>query len=279
MGEFDQNDGLDRLPLELLVAYADGELSGDDADRAAALVRTDPQAAELVARMRESGRLVAAAFAGPEREPVPEALLQAVRSGGKDESSPSGAVLPFARRPRNRPVVAGWGMALAASVALVIGIGGGFGTARLWTSPDEGIGLARHAAASGPAFQRALDTSVSGVPVALDMAVEGVSVEVMPVLTFRDGEGDICREFQTSLTDTNGTEIGYGIACRSGDGSWQNEVLVAGPMAPHADPSADTMVPASGGNQARFRAIVDSFIGEDTLLPDEERALIDRRWN
>ena len=272
------DDAMDRLPLELLVAFADGELAGEEAARAAELVRTDAGAAQLVADMRESARLAAAAFAGPMNEPVPQRLLDAVRNSAADEPATMGTVVPFARRQRSRPVAANWGMALAASIALVVGIGGGFGTAQLWTEPGQPTGMGRHAVTSGPDFQRALDTAASGVPVTFDVAAGDASVEILPVLTFRDVDGGICREFQTSLTDTGGTEIGYGFACRTDEGTWQNELLVAGPTSPRDDAPDGTMRPASGDNQTRFREIVDNFIGDDVVFPDEERALIDGNW-
>ena len=168
---------------------------------------------------------------------------------------------------------------MAASVALVIGIGGGFGTAQFWGGSEPQPDLARHAAASGPDFQRALETAASGAPVTIDLAAQGASAEILPVLTFRDEDGGICREFQTSLTDAGGTEVGFGIACRSDEGVWRNEVLVAGPMVPGSDLSSGTLETASGANEVRFREIVDSFIGDEALLPSEERDLIDRRWN
>lgn len=275
MDDTGRDEMQDQWPLELLVAYADGELTGDEAMRAAELVRTNPQAAQMVADMRESARLAAAAFAGPMHEPVPDRLIAAVRGAVTDEPAASATVVPFARRPRSRPAVASWGMAMAASVALVIGIGGGFGTAQFWDGTGQPGAPVRHAAMSGPDFQHALETAASGVPVTIDLAGDGTSAEILPVLTFRDDSGGICREFQTSLTDPDGTEIGFGVACRTDDGTWRNEVLVAGPTAP----GGDVITPASGDNQARFRAIVDSFIGEEVVFPDEERALIDGNWN
>ena len=276
MDETGQNEMKDQWPIELLVAYADGELTGEEAARAAELVRTDPQAAQIVADMRETARLAAAAFAGPMHEPVPDRLIAAVRGTAVDEPATSGTVVPFARRSRARPAVAGWGMAMAASVALVIGIGGGFGTAQFWDDTGQPGTPVRHAAMSGPDFQQALETAASGVPVSIDIAGDGTSAEILPVLTFRDDSGGICREFQTSLTDPAGTEIGFGVACRTDDGTWRNEVLVAGPV---ATGDGGTIRTASGGNQARFREIVDSFITDDVVFPDEERALIDGNWD
>ena len=276
MDDTGQNGMKDDWPLELLVAYADGELTGEDAVRAAELVRTNPQAAQIVADMRESARLAAAAFAGPMHEPVPDRLIAAVRGSAEDQPAASATVVPFARRSRNRPAVANWGMAMAASVALVIGIGGGFGTAQFWDGSDSSGAPLRHAAMSGPDFQRALETAASGVPVAIDLAGDDASAEILPVLTFRDDSGGICREFQTSLTDPAGTEIGFGVACRTDDGTWRNEVLVAGPI---ATGDGGTIRTASGGNQTRFREIVDSFITDDVVFADEERALIDGNWD
>src|SRR5690242_17654184 len=119
---------------DLLMAYADGEL---EPERAAALetrLASDRAARNKVHRYRETAALVRAAFARDLDEVVPPSMEAAIRRAG-ETASPS-RILPF--RPRLRVVGrARFALPLAASLALIIGLGGGW-----WMGRDPGDQLA-----------------------------------------------------------------------------------------------------------------------------------------
>ena len=49
----------------------------------------------------------------------------------------------------------------------------------------------------------------------------GHSGSFTPVRTWKDAEGDYCREFQQSISVGGKTERAYGTACRQPDGTWR----------------------------------------------------------
>jgi anti-sigma factor RsiW len=114
--------GLPRVDDETLAAYVDGELSPEKAAAVAMLLADDPEAQARLDALFETGRLLAAAYAAPMAEPVPERLLALVE-GRPERAAPPAAggarVIAFPRRAR---LPAAIGLALAASVALFIGV-------------------------------------------------------------------------------------------------------------------------------------------------------------
>src|SRR5690348_14391951 len=93
---------------ELLVAYADGELSGASLAEAEALLERDASLREEVMRLRESAALIRAAFDQDLRDEVPERLIAAAR--GETLPAPQARVVPFPSKPakRVRPQLRWW---------------------------------------------------------------------------------------------------------------------------------------------------------------------------
>ena len=269
-----------KIDDEMLMAYADGALDPTQTAEVEALLAGDAKAAETVRVFRESGRLAASAFDGILREPVPERLVRA--ASGVSEAADSGVVVDFAKRRQQRQPAAYGRMALplAAAIALMIGVAGGFGVSRL-DQPAAPAALSTASLTEVPVFQETMENARSNVPVAWQGA-SGESVgEIMPVLTFRDAAGEICREFRTTLASADATEIGFGVACRRDDAAWRTEILVAGPTIPQSAPAGGGMTAATGGagdNEAQFRQMVDDLIGDDVLSGEAEAELIANGW-
>jgi hypothetical protein len=261
------------IPDETLLAYVDGELPEEEAARVAEALTRDPEAAELVRQYREAARLLAEAYDRPMRESPPPALRAAVErvDPGAEAAGPAGR----ARPPRRRR--ARFALPLAASVALAAGLVGGLGLGLALAPggpppPATAAGLA-----ATPQFQRALETTASGAPVAWDLAGPRIA-EVMPLLTFRDERGRVCREYQSLLGAGEGSELGFGIACRGDAGVWRPQLVVAG-SAGRATPDGGGFLPASGADPAAlFRAFVDDFVGDRVLAPAAERRLLESGW-
>lgn len=131
----------------MLMALADGELDGVDAARLRARIAADPALAARYGEFVETRALLQAAFPP---EPVPDRLLaavmqgpaapSAVQQGGAGAAAPAATpapapdnVRPFRQRAWAGP---GWGLAVAASLLLVIG---GFWVGRS-TAPLPGGG-------------------------------------------------------------------------------------------------------------------------------------------
>lgn len=101
----------DEVSDDMLMALADGELHGADADRLRTLVQADPDLAARYAVFTRTRRLMQGAFPP---EPVPDRLIAAVLQGDTAQAN----VTPFRKRQWAAP---GWGMALAASLVLAVG--------------------------------------------------------------------------------------------------------------------------------------------------------------
>ncbi|MEO1460347.1 MAG: hypothetical protein AAFV49_22675, partial [Pseudomonadota bacterium] len=230
----------------------DGSLAGDPREEEVRdLVAKDPAAKAYAAEIERSNRLIREAFAAPMREPMPAGIRAALFGlPGK---------VSVLRRPRV------WvPAALAASLALALGIGGGIG---LLAPPAETqIAVLGDAARDGP-LHRALETLPSG-----SLSEAGVQ----PMLTFLDGAGRACREFEV-LGALPG-ELELGIACRQPEGVWHVEVVVAAPVA-DATPQGEGLAPASGGPADRtLEAMLDALEAGATLTAAEEAALLQAGW-
>lgn len=180
-----------------LMALADGELDGDEAACLHAQIKADPDLAMRYALFTQTSDLVKeAVLADPETAVSPD-LEPRIRQMAAAMSPEAENVVPLRRpAPRWQP------MAVAASLALAVGL-------------SAGLLLAPRAPETGPtrlstALQEQLGTLPSGADAALP---DGRRVSV--VASFTDGAGAFCREYETV------TEGGFGhvaVACRDGAG-------------------------------------------------------------
>jgi anti-sigma factor RsiW len=233
---------------QMLMAFADGELSGEAAERVAAAVAADPALAERVARHRAQRAALAEAFAPVLDEPVPPALAAAAdrRVVGLDEAR--------ARREARRPSFAArWGTVAA---ALLVGVVAGH-----LLDPSRGmIGMWRGELVARAELAAALDDQLA----AHDPVRRGSPVRIG--LTFRDREGAYCRTFTAARADAVS-----GIACRD-DGRWALRMAVAGPA-----PPAGGGYRMAAGDAAILEA-AQAMMGGEPLDAAAEKAARDRAW-
>ncbi|MGF1639984.1 MAG: hypothetical protein ACFCUO_03460 [Rhodospirillales bacterium] len=256
------------LSDEALMAYHDGQLTSEEATAVEAALAGDPEARERLRRFAKADALVGRAFGSPLHQPVPEALLRAIDAapGPEQRSRPagskrtSGVFRPFRQ----------WALPLAASVALVVGVAGGYGLSRMTPGGEADV-----AAATGLDrwVENVLETTASGASVALRSADPKGEIRVRPVLTFVDGGGRHCREYELSATGPRGDTATVGIACRGAGGGWRSEVTVAAKVQP-----TGAFLPASASSEAALEAAIDKLMVDNPLSLDRERVLIDRRW-
>ena len=120
---------------EMLMALADGELTGPDASKLMARIRANP---DLAARYGTFTATAQALREAMDPGPVPDHLISAVLTAPTGAPSDTAQVLPMRPRPPagSRMI---WPMALAASLVLAAGIGGyltGSASGPLPTGPD-----------------------------------------------------------------------------------------------------------------------------------------------
>jgi hypothetical protein len=165
---------------ERLVAYADGELSGEQLAQFEGEMAANPGLAEAVERHRALALRLAAAYAPVLDEPVPGRLTSAVR------------LRPASRRGPPR-----WA---AMAACLVAGVAAGLGLAR-YPGPQDGPITTRHGGltAAGP-LATALTSQLASQPGPIKLG-----------LTFRTTDGRYCRTFQSPADGL------AGVACRERD--------------------------------------------------------------
>src|SRR3546814_6634756 len=110
-----------KIDEETLMAFADGKLSGPQADAVASAVAGDPALAGKVAQHLQLRETMAAAFAPVLDEPVPPSLAAAVSASAGDTP---GKVVDFGVERRSKairrtPFIQRWGSIAA---ALVVGL-------------------------------------------------------------------------------------------------------------------------------------------------------------
>lgn len=243
------------LSDEILMAYADGQLPEAQAREIDRALLADEAARARVEIFVKSRKALAGAFDDVMDEP-PAHLLAAIESGGKVVSLHAAAA-----KAQARPRASVWPSALAASIALAIGLAGGFGLRGVATVDSAAPILAQGGGLSlGADVAAALDQTPS-----LGRADIAQAAVIVPVLTFRAGDGALCREFELSGGDARAT----GIACRR-DEAWRLEALVAGGSAS----IGDSFAPASGADEKTLERVLERLQASDPLSAEDEAAVL-----
>ncbi|WP_103257891.1 anti-sigma factor family protein [Tabrizicola aquatica] len=172
---------------ERLMAYADGALAPEDAAEVERMIAADAGLAAKVAAFSDSRALVKQALGVA--PPVPDRLAATIRAMAEADArrqAPGGTaqVIDLASRRRTVPF---WQLPIAASVALAVGILGG------WIGKPEsgGAGGLSVALIEEGALVDALASVTSG-----ERREIGSGVGFTGIASFRDGSGQLCREFE-----------------------------------------------------------------------------------
>jgi len=264
---------------EKLVAFMDGELSAAEMASLENTVSTSPELArrlELLCGADEKIRQGFAAFdARPIRADTKDLINNAANAADKENVGAGDNVVAFKAKPQlNTGATSSIWMrqAIAASIALVIGFGGGAfvfpGSGQTETSSTNNIyqtaGLVDN---KSPLFS-VLETSQSASTVQL----EGYSnVSATPVSTFQTYDNDYCREFDVQSSGSTSRNI----ACRNG-GAW---TIVASVLHNNKSPDAGVnFITASDGTPQLLDAVVLQLIEGDILDKEDEAKLLSNSW-
>jgi anti-sigma factor RsiW len=270
-----------RLTDETLMLFADGLLDEPESKRVGRLAAEDPDLRDRLNIFHATGHGIARLFDGHVNEPVP-ARLQAFLA--QEPASPG---LPafgqagrraeaFSDRIRNLRALAAWNapVALAASLALVAGIGFGWllrgGADRVGMALGDFVQVDDNRLLARGALARGLESAASG---GNTVATPGESdpARIRVRMTFRNEAGDYCRQYEIAAAPNARHS---GVACRA-DGQW---VVAMQTVLPPSRPRPDRMVLASGSDAA-MEAAVGAIIAGDPLGRDEEAAIIRDGWS
>lgn len=164
--------------------------------------------------------------------------------------------------------------ALAASVAMIVGIGFGWilhgQTEGKGVLLDEVVGIeGSRLIARGP-LQSTLETSPSGPQVAVT-SPQGKQFRLSVKMTFQNAAGDYCREYRIASASP---ERYAGLACRSG-GQWTIRIQA---LLPPARSASEQTIPAGATGDAAIDTAIGALIEGDPLAVTDEAALISRSW-
>ena len=202
---------------ETLMAYADGELTPAEMAELERAIAADEALAARAAVFAGTRTAVKRAFSGEAHMKVPGDLAERVRqlaqadAMSRQAATPRENVVDLASRRRPVPL---WQLPAAAAIVLAIGAAGG------WLAGRSGAaqgGALQVAGLNDPAIAEALSGVPSGESATLGEA------EFRAIASFRDGEGQLCREFEH---DGAGGQTVVAVACHSG-GAWDVRFAVA----------------------------------------------------
>jgi hypothetical protein len=235
---------------ETLMAFADGELETTTSNRVAAAAATDESLRARIDAFARSRRMVRDAVVASVPADVPPELVAAVRAVAQ-RAAPEGAatdtVVTFRATNKGLRSTAWWPSAIAASLALVVGVTAGYVTG---TRPGTDL---MGTATIAPTVAEALGSEPTG-------AVADVGdARIAIVGSFRTEAGALCREFRLGIAPN---QTYSAIACHGEEG-WRPEVVV------RAEPGGGSYATASG--QAALDAHADAlgagpFLGEEAEL-------------
>lgn len=196
---------------QMVGAYVDGELDDEARRLFEADLATEPDLQRRVAELRQMDAMLQTSCTRLSRRAATAApwLAAAVEAGS---------------RQRRRGYVPSWSQALAAGVALLLGVGIG-----------QFVNLAPNSSGNRDEqmyrlLQSALEHTRSGETVTWSDTGNEQMVVVEPLRSYR-ASGTFCREYRESIGATQqAAKVIYGLACRQPDGPWNVEyTLIPGP--------------------------------------------------
>lgn len=245
------------MDKELLAAFADGDLSPEEAARVVMHLADHPEDQAWVDDLMAANVALVQAFSAPMSEPVPDRLRDLVMPR-EDAPQPAQGGRVVAFRPRRAPVWAGIGAALAAVFV---------GALVLMPSAPVDRTLSAGAVAPDSELRRVLDSQPSGQRVDFG----GADLTVLATLP---ALGGFCREVELLNRDSGWVQVA--LACRN-DRGWNVDVAMSETLIPVIE--GQDFLPASGKESVLLDYWLERRGAGMTLTPAEEAAAITAGWS
>jgi hypothetical protein len=224
---------------EMLMAMADGEIVGDEAEAILHIAETNPGVRRRLTEFQHSRRAARDAFAAILNEPPPARLVASASVRGGTAAVPRGRILS--------------GLAIAASLVVAVGLG-------YWVGRDGDAPVSWALTLDEP-LRAAIDSTPSGESRTVETG--GRSVPFTVLATYPVG-GGACRVFTLG-----GSEPLRAVACKGAD-TWHLEVAAA--------EAGSGFVPASAGAIGGVEGWLDAAGAGEALSREVEADLISRDW-
>lgn len=272
------------LTDELLMAFADGQLSTAEASEVEAALKTRPDLKARVAIYRATGRNLGTVYDEARLAPIPDKLVDAIRNapgpGAKLNGTDATVTILDEVRASKRGKRAGFmgrNWSLAASVVALAGAAAAV-LAVVKANDPTTSGLAEMVTFDNkPLFRTAALFEVLEGQAARDpVSIAGAASErwlISPAVTFKARDQRFCRSYTAASTATAGLQI-EGLGCRRSDGRWTIEAQ-AEPVAATGSPGQ--VSPASGPSPAIVGAI-ERIRGGEILDAAEVKRVIANGW-
>jgi hypothetical protein len=249
----------DRITDEMIMAFADGELSGPEAEAVSAAIQASSALKQQFDTYKQSRRVLAEGFGGLLDRPVPEDMKKLVL----EQAAPGGGVISLDAARSRRKRLFGPDVLSRVAAAVVL-----LGAAAL-----GGYQAGQHQPAADNLVFAGLLPEDSPIAVALSSTPSGNSIDVggsgfVAVATYEIGEGQVCREFEL---DRGGSGT-VGLACRVEDG-WQVEVAALNA----AVGVTGQFLPASADAFELVGQALDAKGAHALVDPEQEACLLDRK--
>lgn len=227
---------------DMLMALADDELRGVEADALRVRIAADPALAARYAVFTESRAALRLAF---DPGATPDRLVDAIRAGTPGEAVQADTVVAF--RPRR---AMGAPLALAASLLLAVGAGGFL----------AGRTLAPNGWPADPGAVAAAGLASLGTGARMDLAAGGTA---RVLGSYRTDHG-LCRLIELALP---GDRAERAVVCRDQAREWAVVATVAAGQ-------AETYIPASDAAAALIEQVLDDLGAGPALTPADEAAAL-----
>jgi len=271
---------------EVLMAYADGALSPSEREAVEVILQRYPECRYKVEKFRATlapiQSLFQAAIRTDHLEPLIDQIRRAELAPQPTPLRPAEVVRALPRQPstvRRAPLARYYPTAIAASVALLLGVSCGWLLQAGNSSTPPTAGFIRvsdgSVMAQGP-LRDVLETTARGVPVTAEME-SGKTWELEASFSFRSAGQEPCRRYELR---SSAQDHFAGYACRSGDGEWivRTHAKLDAPAANAPGNFAPASGPGAGDADAALDAAISAVSDGHVYQDAEEKALIARHW-
>ncbi len=240
-----------------LMAYVDDELDDKEQAEIEVLIECDPEVRAMVAQFRRSSELLKEGLNEILALPVPQQLIDTVKNYQATSN-----IVQIGKVKENKGLFAWSGLALAATVALSVGL---FAGAVLF----GGLNFQLSKPGYSSLLQDSLEIKLSGASTASEDGFE----KVTPLMTFIGADGLICREFER----INSEQKTVGIACRGSQGKWLPMAEIDRTLLATNTTQEFHYSPASGPDDP-INMVLSELGAKKSLTAQEEELLRDKGW-